>query len=269
MKKFEGMLLACDMDGTLLSSDLTISHANQQALRYFTEEGGRFMLSTGRAPRAIRFYLDQLPFNTPYSLLNGSLIMSEQHQVLRCAGMPEKTKELIDAVLSKFPQFGCEIFQGDQILIRQMSDVTAHHIEVLQLDYTPVTQQQLGSTAQWCKINFTGPQESMDALHTFLAPYSDRFCISSSMPTFCEITAHGVHKGSAMLAIAADCGIDKTNIYAVGDSHNDEMMLRAAQIGFVPKNAENAIRSIADVVVSDNDHNAVADAVKYIEAHLC
>ena len=39
MKKFEGMILACDMDGTLLDDDRQISQGNQQALRYFTQEG--------------------------------------------------------------------------------------------------------------------------------------------------------------------------------------------------------------------------------------
>ena len=46
MKKFDGMILACDMDGTLLDSSRMISKENAQALRYFTEEGGRFTLAT-------------------------------------------------------------------------------------------------------------------------------------------------------------------------------------------------------------------------------
>ena len=32
MKKFEGMILACDMDGTLLDDDREISQENEQAL---------------------------------------------------------------------------------------------------------------------------------------------------------------------------------------------------------------------------------------------
>ena len=55
MNKFEGMLLACDMDGTLLDSSRRISERNERALRYFTEEGGRFSLATGRAPGAVSY----------------------------------------------------------------------------------------------------------------------------------------------------------------------------------------------------------------------
>ena len=114
MKKFEGMMLACDMDGTLLDSSRRISRKNQQALRYFTEEGGRFTLATGRAPHAIEAYIPQLPFNAPYSLLNGSLILDEKHHVLHCAGMPESTKELIQLTLTEFSQLA--FFYHHQLL---------------------------------------------------------------------------------------------------------------------------------------------------------
>ena len=269
MNKFEGMILACDMDGTLLDNNREISRENEQALRYFTREGGRFTLATGRAPRAIEPYIPQLPFNAPYSLLNGSLILDEHHHVLHCAGMPAATKELIRAVLDAFPQLGCEIFAGGQVLIRQMSDVTEHHIHVLDLHYTMVSQEELGDTSGWCKINLTGSPALIESVKTFLRPYSDRFCAASSMPSFCEITAAGVNKGAALQRIAQDCGIDQSRTFAIGDSYNDESMILAAQVGIAPSNADDGILREADVVVGSNDDNAVAQAVAYIEANCC
>ena len=43
MKKFKGMLLACDMDGTLLDDSKQIPAENLRALQYFTnrEDGCR------------------------------------------------------------------------------------------------------------------------------------------------------------------------------------------------------------------------------------
>ena len=41
MKKFKGMLLACDMDGTLLDDSKQIPAENLRALQYFTKKGGR------------------------------------------------------------------------------------------------------------------------------------------------------------------------------------------------------------------------------------
>ena len=42
MKKFDGLLLGCDMDGTLLDSRKQISAKNQEAIWYFVKNGGSF-----------------------------------------------------------------------------------------------------------------------------------------------------------------------------------------------------------------------------------
>ena len=47
MKKFEGMLLITDFDGTLACHG-TISEENCSAIRYFQENGGLFTFSSGR-----------------------------------------------------------------------------------------------------------------------------------------------------------------------------------------------------------------------------
>ena len=99
MKKFKGMLLACDMDGTLLDDSKQIPAENLRALQYFTKQGGRLSLATGRSPHAIGTYIDQLPVNAPYSVMNGSLICDENRQILHCSGMPYETKEMIEYVL--------------------------------------------------------------------------------------------------------------------------------------------------------------------------
>ena len=60
MKKFKGMLLACDMDGTLLDDSKQIPAENLRALQYFTKQGGRLSLATGRSPHAIGTYIDSV-----------------------------------------------------------------------------------------------------------------------------------------------------------------------------------------------------------------
>lgn len=264
MKLFDGVLLAVDMDGTLLDRSKQISPRNRQALQYFVEQGGRFSLATGRAPDAVRDYLPLLPINTPYSLLNGSLILDEQHRVHDCAGMPEESKSLIADVLLKYSQLGCEIFAGDQILVRQHSAVTKQHMASLRLRYRTVTQAQLGDTSSWCKINLTGDTALIEQVKAYLMPYRDRFSMASSIETFLEITAHGVDKGAALQTIAARCAIDPANVYAIGDSENDASMLQAAHVGFAPNDATPPIRALAQVIVSDHEHDAVADVIAWL-----
>ena len=50
MKKFEGILLCTDLDGTLYRNDKSISPENRKAIEYFKREGGCFTFITGRMP---------------------------------------------------------------------------------------------------------------------------------------------------------------------------------------------------------------------------
>ena len=48
MKKFENIIIASDLDGTFLSSERTEVARNIEKIKYFTENGGIFTISTGR-----------------------------------------------------------------------------------------------------------------------------------------------------------------------------------------------------------------------------
>ena len=50
MGKFDGILLCTDLDGTLFSSDGSLSAENKEAIEYFKREGGYFTFITGRLP---------------------------------------------------------------------------------------------------------------------------------------------------------------------------------------------------------------------------
>ncbi|MGO5029780.1 HAD-IIB family hydrolase [Candidatus Agathobaculum pullicola] len=267
MKKFDGMMLACDMDGTLLDSDRQISHVNLQALRYFTTEGGLFSLATGRAYAAVTDYIGLLPINAPYSLLNGSLVLDKQNRMLHCAGMPEQTPELIEQVLFTFPKIGCEIFLPDRILICRISAETEQHMRVLHLAYDCVSVTDLPDPADWCQINFTGKASEVSLVRMFLKQFKDLFHAVCTMPTFCEVTRWGISKGTAMMQIASDCNVSRNKIYAVGDSDNDLSMLKEAAISFVPENASPDMFRHTVVRIRDNDHDAVAHVVEYLERY--
>jgi len=47
-KKFEGLMLVSDLDGTLLNSKLEVSEENIKAVSYFVDNGGIFTIATGR-----------------------------------------------------------------------------------------------------------------------------------------------------------------------------------------------------------------------------
>ena len=79
-------------------------------------------------------------------------------------------------------------------------------------------------------------------------------------PDNIEVTAAGVNKGEALLALADCLGIPHEATLAVGDSENDRAMLEKAGVAAVMANGMEHIRAMADIVSeNDNDHDGVAE----------
>ena len=79
-------------------------------------------------------------------------------------------------------------------------------------------------------------------------------------PDNIEVTAAGVDKGSALLALADLLGIPHENTLAVGDSENDRAMLEKAGIAAVMANGMPQIKALGDLVSeADCDHDGVAE----------
>ena len=74
MGKFDGVLIATDIDGTLINSSFELSIENKTAIDYFKAEGGIFTIATGR----LCDYLKEKEFdalvNCPVIVLNGAAV---------------------------------------------------------------------------------------------------------------------------------------------------------------------------------------------------
>lgn len=72
-------------------------------------------------------------------------------------------------------------------------------------------------------------------------------------------------KGASLSAIAKKHNIDREEVMAIGDNHNDLTMLRYAGIGVVMANAEDELKQLGFELTSSNEEDGVAEA---IEKHL-
>ena len=70
---FDGCLLACDIDGTLMINGY-INPKNVEKIEYFMSEGGKFSISTGRSVCAIGDVLRQVKRISPSIVANGCMI---------------------------------------------------------------------------------------------------------------------------------------------------------------------------------------------------
>ena len=100
--KFQGILLCSDYDGTL-----KISPENLAALKYFTENGGRFTMASGRYPTHFRDAVEGLPINAPVIALNGNAIYDLDTDTLLWSNpMPDAlAEEMVRYAAANFDTF--------------------------------------------------------------------------------------------------------------------------------------------------------------------
>jgi len=80
-----------------------------------------------------------------------------------------------------------------------------------------------------------------------------------------HITDPSVNKGSSVIKVAADIGVNPRGILAVGDSENDIEFLSAAGVKVAVSNANPELKDVADYVTSKPHGDGVREAVeKYI-----
>ena len=80
--------------------------------------------------------------------------------------------------------------------------------------------------------------------------------------TSMEITHPDASKGNGLKALCALLGISPARVLALGDSGNDESMLRLAGVGVAMGNAPDFIKAAADAVSAPNDQDGAALAIE-------
>ncbi len=77
-----------------------------------------------------------------------------------------------------------------------------------------------------------------------------------------EITHPDASKGNGLAALCRLLDIPMENVLALGDSGNDETMLRCAGLGVAMGNAPDFIKAVADAVTETNENDGAAIAIE-------
>jgi len=263
----EMKLLALDLDDTLLREDLTISFHTKNVLKKIEESGVIVMLASGRSPAAMDRYARALGMHKRpgYLVCNNGTTILESHTgtIIKEFFLPVEAAlavyDLVDA-----EGFPVQIYDDGTIYVSRRN-------EYADIDQKLTGQRQvvvdnfrgfLAAGAQ--KMVIPGDPSLLQPLETLLKTYiGDRVTIFTSKPYFLEILPPATGKGEALAVVAQILGIDRSQVMAIGDSMNDESMIRWAGFGVAMANGDPRIKAIAKAVTNrTNEEDGVADFVE-------
>ena len=267
MKKFEGVLICTDLDGTLLRGDKTISAENIEAIEYFKQNGGVFTFVTGRMPTFVGDIAHQVRPNAPIGCVNGGgLYDYKSKEYLWKSDMPDGVMQLVKCVDDNLPDVGIQIgtfeksyFSKENSAMKRFRRLTnaenlvRHYDDVIE----PVAKIIFGSEDSDEIMKIANLLDSH--------PLADDFDFIRSERTLYEILPKGICKGTSITKLCECMNLDINKTIALGDYDNDISMFKAAKLGIAVSNACPEALEAADFVTVSNEEHAVAKVIYDLE----
>ncbi len=267
MKKFDGILICTDLDGTLLRADKSISPENLEAIEYFMSEGGYFTFITGRMPFYVRDIYETVKPNAPIGCVNGGGIYDfHDERYLWTREMPRSVAELIEYAHAAMPEIGIQIstfekayFCNDNEAMKRFRALTGLPNLTCRLEdiREPIAKILFGDTRE----------ENINKLKALLDAHAraNEFSFIRSEYTLYEILPKGTSKGCILPRLSEILNIRPERIAAVGDYNNDVAMLREAGVGIAVSNATDEAKAAADYITVSNEEHAIARIISDID----
>lgn len=266
MGKFDGILLATDLDGTLLTDEKTISCQNKEAIEYFISEGGYFTITTGRSQLGIQLVLEQIMPNAPIVLYNGSAVYDiKKDKILWETFLDENAKNVFKMIEEEFPFSAIEVWGLNDIFVTRTN---------MRLEEQLAFEGIAGNYLHFSEISeplrkalFIQEEDEIEQVRNKLlsSSYSNSYNFMQSSPHYYEILPKDASKGNGLLKIAEILGISPQKTVGVGDNENDISLITKAGIGVAVANAVPSLLDVADFITTDNNSHAIAAVIYAIE----
>ena len=262
-------LIACDLDGTLLHSDRTLSERTRAALGLAREAGVATAVATGR-PRYIAEDVAR-DCNVEFAVyMNGTqTVRVDDHLILRDHLLsPGHAYTGIEAARELIPDAGTSVEFADHTLLYEPGflemiplppppDVS---VEVERVDRTMLRQPVRKLSIYTHAVDV---EDLLDLLAFGLPPH---LAASHAGLPFAELGAPGVSKATSLAWLVTELGGTAADVVVFGDERNDHEMLVWAGCGVAMANADAVTRSLADLVAATNDEDGVARIIEDIAA---
>ena len=268
-------LVALDLDGTLLSRNNEVTPATREAIARAVAHGVAVVPATGRPLASLPPVVAKLPGIRYAITSNGAAVW-------------DLGDDPMGAVYSRYSNAAQRHTSEPACLLRRlMPTETAREVFALFQQYDGELSVFCNGLAIEARQNLTdGRFTVIPGIESWMSRHAheiEKLCMffdsiektAAALPGFqaipgvevvqgspdnIEVTAAGVDKGSALLALADLLGIPHENTLAVGDSENDRAMLEKAGIAAVMANGMPQIKALGDLVSeADCDHDGVAE----------
>jgi len=271
-------LLALDIDGTLLDSDGRIPTANHHAVARAIDAGIEVVLATGRRYDSARPIFEALPDALTLILSNGAIVKARDGQTLMRSLLSRETARAVLAEFAEHRASAAVVFdrpREGQVVFEAIDWEHLRHRRFFEANrpfLAEVAPLEHCLTEDPIQVMFSGGCTEMRHLFERLQQRSDGFSVALTEYqhrdfSLVDIVTAGCSKGSALRAWAAERGLARDEVMAMGDNLNDLQMLEFAGTAVIMGNALPELKARGWPVTGSNNDGGVAQAIdRYVLA---
>lgn len=258
-------MLVLDLDDTLLTDDYRISERNKEMLLLAQQKGVKVVLASGRPTPAMMRYAYELQLDTYDSYMvsfNGAVVTSIKsgQNIFETALTPAEIHSLYDYSLTKKVHILTYSPQG------VVSETDSEYIDV-ELVLTGIPHHKVDSfkaevTYNAAKCILLEHPDYLKTVEKDLKQLRPDLSVARSKPFFLEVMPKGIDKAASIERLAKMLDIKQDEVVAVGNAGNDLSMVKYAGLGVWVDNVEPDLRHEADLIVSSNNNDGVAELVE-------
>jgi Cof subfamily protein (haloacid dehalogenase superfamily) len=269
-------LIALDIDGTLLDSRSQLPEENRRAIEEARARGIEIVLVTGRRFHSARFIAEQIPSEVELISSNGAVVKSKSGETHFRSLLPVGTARRVLNATEEYRPMSGVIFDrlAENQLVFERVDwegpfigpyLRRHRSQVAEV--APLVNCLDGEDP--VEVMFIGECGAIRRAFGTLEglPFRGEYTLAmTEYParglSMLDVLAPGVTKGAALARWAAQRGIPRESVMAVGDNWNDIEMLEFAGLPIVMGNSVEELKSRGWGVTLSNDDCGVAHAIR-------
>ena len=263
----EGVLVALDVDGTVVDLDEAMSDRVRSAVRRVAEAGAHVVVATGRSLHGTLPVLQRLGLHDGFAVCsNGAVTVQldatepEGYRVVSLhtfdpSGVAEALHEHLPAGL-----FAVEVLgRGFKLTAPFPDGELTGEMEVVPFTelFTEPVMRVVVRSPEHSSAEFSSLVEEV-GLHGV--------AYSVGWTAWLDLAPDGVTKASALEEVRVRLDVERAATLAVGDGRNDVEMLRWAGRGVAMGNAPAEVRAAADAVTGHVDDDGLATVLEDLVA---
>jgi Cof subfamily protein (haloacid dehalogenase superfamily) len=267
-------LIGIDVDGTLLDSQGRLPAANRDAIQAAVAAGIHVALVTGRSYPFARPVAEPLPASISLIVSSGAVERTMDGSTLARRLLDRDIARAVLAATRPYRSGAALIFDRDtegQIVYESMDWEHPGRKAYWRRNRSLIRQAvplEAALIDDPVEVMFNGHVEPMRVLAAALRAAAAEYAVSlTEYPhrdfSLIDITAAAATKGRALAWRAAQLGLTRDHVMAIGDNYNDVEMLEYAGTPVLMANAHADLKSRGWHLTGDQDEAGLAQAIRH------